>query len=171
MRPDEKRAEALLKARGLQPEPYPEARTKTPDFKVTGPRDVFFLAEVKSILTGKPDAPLLFDTLYNNIGKDIRKAAKQFIAVNYTRSVPNVLIWVPHDFRITVDRFVALIQGAIIVEKQVIRDLKKFRDGSTRPSLEIIDLHICLGANDVPSFVFLNHEPRFTRQLRRAFGQ
>lgn len=84
---DESRAADFLRHRGLRVEGHKTASHKTPDFDVEAPGGLFFFVEVKSIRLGALHAPILWDTIYNNITADLAKAAKQFDAVNDARFV------------------------------------------------------------------------------------
>ena len=91
---DEKQVVTFLKEKGLCPESFLRSQgfgnRKTPDSKVSGPGDIFFLCEVKSVFT-ETGSFLLHSTKYNSIIKNAHDAVKQFDSVNETRSVPMFL--------------------------------------------------------------------------------
>jgi hypothetical protein len=153
----------------MRVEPHPVANHKTPDFDVHIPGTLFFYAEVKSVLTGDPTGPIMWDTVYNNLTQDLHKAVKQFDAVNSSRLVPNVLLWCPRDFRVNHSTFYDLLVGKIVVGGKMIRDLSKFRYGRAKADLERIDLHILLDAQNTPALFFMPLDRMFQRELMRAF--
>src|SRR2546427_4176885 len=109
---DENRVCRFLRSHELMPVRYPKIRgrskTKAPDFQVSGPNDVFFLCEVKSVLTSTGPDGILHSTIFNGLTEDVHEAVKQFRSVNSTHSVPNVLAWVSHNFQINVHSFLDL---------------------------------------------------------------
>jgi len=170
---DEVRAARFLSASGLTPERYPESREpakqKTPDFRVTGPGNTHFLCEVKSVRMDFADGPVLHNTIFNNLIDNLRWAIKQFRSVNRIHSVPNVLLWTSHNFRVNVHTFLDLAHGKILVAGESMADLKKFRYGLVRHEFNDIDLHIWLESDDTPHFVFNGARPDLVAQLTGAF--
>ena len=171
---DEIRAASFLRAHGLSPERYPKVRgrgrVKTPDYQVCGPDDLFFLCEVKSVLTATGLKGILHRTIFNSLTENIHEAVKQFRAVNSTHSVPNVIIWISHNFQINVHTFLDLVKGGITIQEFLIADLTKFRRGRFDREINDVDLHVWLESDDTPQYVLNNWQPHFAYQLQKTFG-
>ncbi|MFA7059895.1 MAG: hypothetical protein WC156_03660 [Pedobacter sp.] len=146
---DERLVEAYLRKCGLEPERFPgedsTRHQKTPDFKVSSLSGKFFFCEVKSILTKTTERGLLHATVHNSFTKNIANAVEQFDSVNSHRLVPNVLVWVSHNFQINDQNLCELLVGNISIQGRVSVNLKKYRFSKrTSKNLKNIDLHIWL---------------------------
>lgn len=173
--PDEDRAGRFLRGRGLVPERYPKTRgrvnRKTPDFHVSGPNDAFFLCEVKSVFTKTGSDGILHRTTYNSLTENIYDAVKQFRSVNATHSVPNVIIWISHNFQINVRTLLNLASGRISIGRPPLVDLTKYREGRLKRVFDDVDLHIWLESDDTGQFVFNPAHGHLTSQLWRVFAK
>jgi hypothetical protein len=169
---DEERVARLLARAGLEPRRYKISQCnpdkKNPDFEVVG-HDTYFLCEVKSICMGIGDGPVLHSTIFNNLTENIHDAIKQFRAANRIHSVPNVLLWISHNFRVNVRTFLDLACGRILVSTEVVADLSKYRYGRMKVEFTDIDLHIWLESDDTPHFIFNDVRPDLKSRLVRAF--
>ena len=115
-RQDEETVAELLRACGLRPERYArEPDRLTPDFRVIGARGELFICEVKSVRS-TPNKAVSNDTLYGAITNSVERALGQFEAVNSARFVPNVLVWVTHNPRYSINTFLDLVRGGIEVQ-------------------------------------------------------
>jgi hypothetical protein len=97
---------------GLALERFTHAQTvrgKTPDFRVLRACELVAFCEVKSprddwldnLLEAATPGEMVgggrSDPIFNRIARHIQKAASQFDAVNPSREVPNILLFVNHD--------------------------------------------------------------------------
>lgn len=151
--PDEKLAKKFLESHQLSPERFDKSVAgRTPDFKVSSKSGVLFMCEIKSI-EGAIDKGILHATIFNNLTKKLHKAYKQFDSVNSQHLVPNVLIWVSHDFQINWHTFTNLMRGKIQIEDRLIRNLGKFTNGRIKHEKLEIDMHIWLHKNGDAEFL------------------
>jgi hypothetical protein len=104
--------ELVFRPRGLVLEPFAKeeiVRHKTPDRRVKlagrlvayseikSPRDDWLDEQLDQAPAGAIVGGARQDPTFNRIARHIQRAAQQFDAVNPTRAVPNVLVFVNHD--------------------------------------------------------------------------
>ena len=107
---DQKLAEELVFIpHGLTLLKVPRSAGRTPDFQVLqsgvlvaycelkSPRDEWLDDQLDKALPGVIVGGCRNDPTFNRIGRLAQKAADQFRAVNGTRSMPNILVFVNHD--------------------------------------------------------------------------
>jgi len=167
----------ILRSLGLEVSPHPVVRGSnrglTPDYKVRKDGELVLYCEVKSVLTEThPEFGLLWQTLYNSLTADVHKAAKQFQAVNPDRTVPNVLIWMSHNFQINVNSFVDLAQGKIQIDNIEIADLGRYTRGRFQQDIDNIDMVIWIGpgGSDDMTFVMLTQIAERQATLQHLFA-
>jgi hypothetical protein len=165
---DEETVAELFRACGLQPDRYPrKPRSKTPDFRVSTARGELFICEVKSVRSTANRA-VSNDTLYGAITNDVEVAVQQFAAVNLTRLVPNVLVWITHNPRYNINTFVDLVRGKVVVQGQVHADLRKQRFGKFAGHFGCIDLFIWVHSWGAPEVVYNVGRGEHLNMLTRA---
>jgi len=143
---------------------------KTPDFKVISLTEKFFFCEVKTILTKTTEKGLAHRTIHNSFTKNIADAVDQFDSVNYLRLVPNVLVWISHNFQINDQNLRELLTGEISIENRVYVDLKKYRFSKrTCGNLEKIDLHIWLYHDGIGRHFYTSCSEEFHITLSNIF--
>ena len=169
---DENMAQVFLESCSLIVERYSksEKNNDTLDFKVSTSDGGMFLCEVKSIFTKTGERGLLHKTIFNNLSDKVHTAFKQFKSVNSRHLVPNVLIFISHNYQINRHTFSQLINGAIIIDELLVKDLGKYRFGRIKKEIGKIDLYIWLEDQDVAHY-FLNPVDRlFAQKLSGIFN-
>ncbi|MBX7046382.1 MAG: hypothetical protein K1X86_11165 [Ignavibacteria bacterium] len=164
---DEKFIEDFLKSLTLKPTRFPKNKEeKSPDFKVETQNGFLFFCEVKSIEIETSKEGLLYSTIYNCITTRVHKAFKQFESVNALRFVPNVLIFISHNFQINFKSFEELLIGKLEIEGDKIADFSKYKYGKFKNEIKSIDLVIFFNG-DVANYFYITTD--FISQLTRIF--
>lgn len=155
-REDEELVVKLLATKGLSAKHFSKTERrqgKTPDFRVFKEEELKFFCEVKSVendtwLDKKIDAAAPCeisggsrdDPVFNRLTDDIHKAAAQFSAVN-SDAVPNVMVFVNHDFLCDEQDMVAVLAGKFLADDGAAHPIyKKFSEG--RIKNEKYDIHL-----------------------------
>lgn len=173
MNDDEKLAKYFLETYELEVSLYTKEMRKssrTPDFRVTGKDGFHFLCEVKSIYTETTENGILYSTIYNRIIERMEAAYEQFFAVNSRRMVPNILIFISHNFQIHYRTFEDLFKGGFFIGEEEIANFIKYRDGKFKKILPIIDLIILLDENSKPDYFFLSQDKSISERFIRIFN-
>jgi hypothetical protein len=172
---DEELAKAFFASYSLEAEPYEDSQlqeSRTPDFKVSYPQDgFFFFSEVKSFNTKVGSKGLSPTRVFNIFTAGIHDAYGQFKAVNSHRIVPNVLVFVTHNFQIDWHAFKEFLQGYIAFPnggKESIIPLKRVSESFYKNEVKQIDLFVFLQGKK-PDFFFSKVDQFFTDKLLRVF--
>jgi len=171
--PDEKLAQGFFASYKLNAEPYEGDQLqehRTPDFKVSCDDGFFFFSEVKSFNTKVGSDGLLHTRVFNVFTTAIHDAYGQFRAVNSQHIVPNVLVFVTHNFQIDWHAFKEFLQGYIAFAdgKDSVIPLRKVSRGVYKTEVKQIDLFVFLQGNK-PDFFFNRTEQFFKNRLLRLF--
>ncbi|KAA0957470.1 hypothetical protein FQ085_10215 [Planococcus sp. ANT_H30] len=165
----EKNVESYLQGMDLWPQKIEEGEGKTPDYKVfNNNRDtILFFCEEKT-LQYKEFVGLENDTSEDAIKRHIRKAFKQFEAVNKEHNVPNVLIFNnldtminPHDLFITVSGYAITENGEI---------LKLHNVGRIEEKLKFIDLYLWLENGEYVNHIWSELNDEHDTKLKTIFS-
>ena len=140
-------------------EPYDDAALKagkTPDFKILKQENLCGFCELKSprddFVFGPPDengVAIRRDLpFYRKIGSHIRKAAKQFAAVNPDHKLPNILVFVNHSPDIERRDLLATIAGLPVPGGQPIFMLCRKMQEQVLDAARTIDLFLWINARE-----------------------
>lgn len=163
----EKFAEDFLKSLTLRTTRFPKnKKEKAPDFKVETQSGFFFFCEVKSIEIETSREGLLYSSINNCITTRVHKAFKQFQSVNANKFVPNVLIFISHNFQINYKSFEDLLRGKLEIEGAEIADFSKYKYGRFKNEIKEIDLVIFFNG-DVANYFYITRD--FIYPLTRIF--
>jgi len=172
MNDDEKLAKNFLESYELEVSPYNKKMmqlSRTPDFRVTGKDGFHFLTEVKSIFTETTSEGILYRTIYNRIIHRMEEAFEQFMTVNSKKIVPNVLIFISHNFQIHYKTFEDLFKGGSFIGKAEIANFRKYRDGKFKKILPILDLIILLDEKSKSDYFFVSQEKSISERFIKIF--
>lgn len=170
MTPSESKVVQFLARYGLHAEKREEGDQPNPDFDVTKGDAFYCLVEVKAIEGPGETEAMLWQSLYNRVSNDIRKAADQFTAVNSKHLVPTVMVLVAEDFRIHAQSFLDFLNGEIRMDAVQLACLRRYRFGRVTTAFPAIDLFILLEKSGTAQFFFNMNDGGFLMSLSRAFG-
>lgn len=157
---------------------------KTPDFKILQHDVLIFYCEVKNTkedewLSGllehaEPDelaGGLRNDPVFNRLTKHIHKARKQFVAVNQTEELPNVLSFFNEDEQSGFLDLLAVATGNAYTESgSTLPIYKIFSEGRVKNDLQEIHLVIWLDTNKPHRFLFNTINDKHLMYLCSLFG-
>lgn len=141
-----------------------ELRTlgKTPDFKVEREGKLVLFCEVKSVF-GEDFEGVRNDPTYNGIQNRIHESVKQFLSVNGSHDVPNILAIVNHKYGIDVIDLYSVLTGNFYTDKgEKIPLFMKYSHGRILKEKHEIDLYIWFQKDSNPFYCFNNHSLFFS---------
>jgi hypothetical protein len=174
---DETTVNTFLSLYGLKPERLMESETqniRTPDFKVTNLKNDFsFFFEVKSLNTKIGEDGLLHTRIFNIFTATIHNAFGQFNAVNFNHSIPNILVYVSHNFQIDWRSFRDFIQGHTEVYDNLGNkrkaNFKQISFSNYNDEMKQIDLFVFLQGEKQPCYFFNGRDKKVAAKFKQIF--
>lgn len=169
---DERRAADFFTDHGLTSARPSPASGKSPDLVVEATDGYCFYAEVKSVDTYPDDRGITWNEFNQRLASHIRKASKQFTAVNSGRLAANVLVVVSHEMRMCQpeDIFTSLNGLLLVPDGPVVDAQPGFRNRRVLDYLTEVDAIILLPDHSGPSIMPVggnaHHHERLLRLLQ-----
>jgi len=180
--------ELIFAPRGLDLERFSRVETlagRTPDFRVIrdgrllahcevkSPRDDWLDDQLPSAPSGQIVGGLRKDPTFNTLARHIAKGATQFDAVNKTRTVPNVLVFVNHAAASHGGDLEETLTGAFrAASGRCYATLWRISEGWIAKSKRQIDLYVWVDVGTRKEHFYLIHDlsPDHTVRVSELFG-